>query len=451
MTIATKKHLQRRSVLRGLGIAVALPLLDGMVPAFAALRNTAAAPVRRLGAFYIPMGANMAAWTPATEGDGFELSPSLAPLENFREHVLVLTGLNSEEAKIRAGEAGGNHARSQATWLTGVRAKKTDGPDFRVGTSMDQLAAQRVGDATQLASLELGIESGDIVGACDSLYTCVYTSTLAWRTPTTPLPTETNPRMVFERLFGDSDSTDPRARLVRIRHNASILDSVSADLQQLNRQLATPDRTKINEYLEGVRDVERRIQKAEEQSSRQLPVVERPAGVPESYEEHARLMFDLLILAFQTDMTRVATFMLGRELSGRAYPEIGIAEGHHPLSHHGNNPEKLAIQAKLNSFHLKQFAYFIDKMKSTPDGDGSLLDHSMLLYGSGMSNSQAHQMSDLPTLLVGGTGLGWRFGRHLRYPPDTPLTNLQLTLLEKMGVRIEQFGDSTGALHLLSV
>jgi hypothetical protein len=451
MMIVTKKHLARRAVLRGLGVTIALPLLDGMVPALAAIRNTAAAPARRLGAFYIPMGANMAAWTPATEGADFAMPSALGPLIPLREHVLVLTGLNSEEAKIRPGEAGGTHARTQSTWLTGVRAKKTDGPDFRLGTSMDQIAAQEVGQATQLTSLELGLEATDVVGACDSLYTCVYTSTLAWRTPTTPLPTETNPRMVFERLFGDSDSTDAKARSARMRENSSILDSLSSDLRQLETKLGVPDRTKVDEYLDGIRDIERRVQKAEEQGSRELPVVERPSGVPASYEQHAKLMFDLLVLAYQTDLTRVATFMMAHELSGRAYPEIAIAEGHHPLSHHGNNPEKLAMQAKLNSFHLKQFAYFLEKMKSTPDGDGSLLDHTIMLYGSGMSDSNAHQNSNLPTLLVGGRGLDMRFGRHIRYSADTPLANLQLLILEKMGVRVEKFGDSTGTLNLLSV
>ena len=449
--IVTKKHLSRRTVLRGLGVTIALPLLDSMVPALTALRATAAAPVRRLGAFYIPMGANMAEWTPASDGTAFDLPTALLPMAPFREHMIVLTGLNSEEAKIRAGEAGGSHARGQSAWLTGVRARKTDGPDFRLGTSLDQIAAQHMGQATQFTSLELGIERSDIVGACDSHYTCIYTSTIAWRGPTTPLPTEINPRQLFERLFGDADSTDPQARLARIRHDKSILDSLSAELRQLELQLPLPDRTKITEYLDGVRDVERRIQKAEEQGSRELPVVERPAAAPASYVAHAKLMLDLLVLAYQIDMTRVATFMLGRELSGRAYREIGIAEGHHSLSHHANNPDKLTLQAKLNSFHLQQFAYFLEKMKSTADGDGSLLDHTLLLYGSGMSDSQQHFTGNLPTLLVGGNGLDIRFGRHNRYSEDTPLANLHLTLLEKMGVQIEQLGDSTGSLNLLSV
>ncbi len=446
--VVLKKHLARRTVLRGAGAALALPFLDCMTPAFGAPHTPT---VKRLGAFYMPMGAHMAVWTPKTEGADFEMTAPLAPLEPFRRNLLVLSGLNSEEAKIRVGEAGGTHARSQSAWLTGVRAKKTEGTDFRLGPSMDQIAAEALGRETQLTSIELGIESNEVVGACDSLYTCVYTSTLAWKSPTQPVPTEINPRRVFERLFGDSDSTDARSRLSGIRRSRSVLDSLSTDLRQLTATLAAPDRAKMDEFLGGVRDIERRIQKAEEQQGRELPVLDRPAGVPASYEEHMHMMLDLLLLAFQTDMTRVVTFMLSRELSGRAYPEIGIAEGHHALSHHGNNAEKLAMQAKLNAFHLKQMAYFLDRMTRTQDGDGSLLDHSLFVFGSGMSNSQMHQNSNLPTLLLGGSATGITFGRHLRFPPDTPITNLFRAMLDKAGVRPERFGDSTGPLNLATL
>lgn len=446
--IVTKAHLSRRTMLRGVGASMALPLLDSMVPAFAATRNSAAAPVARFGAFYVAMGANMGQWTPKAEGSGVELSPILQGLQPWRDQLTVLTGLDDEEAQIRPGDSGGIHSRSQSTWLTGVRAKRTDGPDFRVGTSMDQLIAKEVGKQTQLTSLELTLEAGDIVGSCDYSYTCAYTSTLAWKTPTTPLPTELNPRAVFERLFGDADSTDAKARLSRIRDNGSILDSVMTDLTKMEKSLGPKDRAKVTEYLEAVRDIERRIQKAEEQSSRELPVVEQPVGVPASYEEHAKLMFDLLLLAYQTDLTRVSTFMLSRELSGRSYPEIGITEGNHPLSHHQNDPEKMAKQAKLNTFHIKLFSHFLDKMKNTPDGDGSLLDHTVMLYGSGMSDSNLHYPNNLPTLLLGGKALGLKGDRHLRFDKGTPLSNLHLRLMEQMGVRMDKFGDSTGRLIL---
>jgi hypothetical protein len=447
--IVTGAHLSRRTVLRGAGAAVALPLLDAMVPALVPTARTAAAPVMRFGAFYVAMGMQMNQWTPAAEGTTFELPPILSAIAPHRDQLLVLTGLDDEEAQNRPGDSGGIHSRSQSTWLTGVRAKRTDGPDFRVGTSVDQIIAKAIGGDTQLNSLEMTLEAGDVVGSCDYSYTCAYTSTVAWRTPTTPLPTELNPRAVFETLFGDADSTDARARLARIRDNASLLDSVSADLARMDRKLGARDRTKVAEYLDALRAVEKRIQKAEEQSARELPVVEQPVGVPASYEEHAKLMFDLLLLAYQTDLTRVSTFMLSRELSGRSYPEIGITEGNHPLSHHQNDPEKTAKQAKLNTFHMKLYAYFLDKMKATPDGDGSLLDHTVMLYGSGMSDSNLHWPGNLPTLIVGGRKLGIPTGRHVKFPGGTPLANLHLALMDKFGVRMESFGDSKGRLSVL--
>ncbi len=448
--ISTRKHLSRRTVLRGAGTAVALPLLDSMVPAHAALRTTAAQPAMRLGAIYVPMGVNMSMWTPKAEGP-LRLSPILQTIAPFKEQMLVVSMLDSEGAVARPEDGGGAHSRVQPTWLTGVHIKKTDGPGFRAGTSMDQLAAQQVGEATQLPSLELALESVDLVGACEFGYTCAYTGTLAWRTPTAPLPMEVNPRNVFERLFGDADSTDPKARLARMARNRSILDGVLKDLDRLQRGIGPKDRAKVAEYLDSVRDLERRIGKAEEQAEQEMPVVEQPVGAPASYEEHGKLMFELLALAWQADLTRVSTFMIARELSARIYPEIGITEPHHPLSHHANDPEKLAKQAKLNMFHLGLFRTFLEKLRDTPDGDGSLLDHSMILYGSGMSNSDLHLPLEVPTLVVAGKDTGIRTDQHVRAAAKTPLANLQLALLDRMGCRVDAFGDSTGRLDVLAV
>lgn len=447
--ILTQKHLSRRTILRGLGASVALPLLDGMVPAHAALRNTAANPVRRLGAVYVPMGVNMARWTPKKAGP-LQMTPTLQALAPFKDQMLVVTGLDMETAVPGAEDGGGQHSRVQSSWLTGVHAKKTDGPGFEAGTTMDQFVARAMEQETQFASLEMALESVDLVGACEIGYTCAYTGTLSWRTPTTPLPMETNPRVLFERLFGDSGTTDPRARLARDQKNKSLLDSVAGAVTRLQKGIGPSDNVKLTDYLDAVRDIERRIQKAEEQSDRELPLVEQPAGVPPSYEEHAKLMFDLWALAWQTDMTRVSTFMMARELSVRTYPDIGVTEPHHPLSHHQDNPEKLAKQAKLNVYHLRLFSHFLEKLASTPDGDGSLLDHSMILYGSGMSDSNLHLPLNLPLVVMGGGAGQIASGRHLRFPRGTPVTNLQLTLIEKMGVPMDTFGDSTGTLNLLS-
>ena len=314
---------------------------------------------------------------------------------------------------------------------------------------MDQIAADTLGRDTQLRSLELALESVELVGACEQSYTCVYSGTISWRTPTTPLPMEINPRVVFERLFGDTGSTDPRVRSARNRRNLSLLDSVMDKVARLEKRLGPGDRGKLAQYLDAVRDVERRIQKADEQSDRELPVISQPAGIPQSYDEHALLMFDLMALAFQTDMTRVATFMIGREMSVRTYPQIGISEPHHPLSHHQNNPDKLAAQAKLNTYHLSLFVHALEKLRAADDGEGSILDHSTILYGSGMSDSNIHAALNLPTLIVGGGAGQITGGRHLVYPSGTPLTNLQLALLQKIGAPMEHFGDSNGALNLL--
>lgn len=442
--IVTKKSLPRRTVLRGLGSALALPYLDAMTPACA---GAAASPLR-LGVVFVPMGMHMAEWTPVKEG-ALELTPILRSLAPFQDRLLVLSGLDSKQAD---GTDGGIHPRCQGAWLTGVKPLRTEGPDMRIGTSMDQIAAAapNIGRQTQLASLELSLESGEMVGNCAYGYTCAYLATISWKTPTLPLAMEHNPRAVFERMFGTVDSTDPRARLSEIRKNKSILDTVTSKIGQLERQIDAPDRTKLAEYLDAVRDVERRIQKTEEQVGRPLPVLEQPAGIPGTFEEHLRLMYDLMALAFQTDLTRVSTFMVGKELSSRAFPEIGVPEPWHPLSHHANNPDKLAKQGKLNAYQMTLFAHLLRKLQATADGDGTLLDHTVFLYGSSMSDSNLHRMYDVPTMVVGGPAARLKGGRHIRYAQGTPLANLQLSLLEKVGVRVEQFGDSTGQLNLLS-
>ena len=443
--IVTKKHLPRRTVLRGVGAAIALPLLDGMVPAFAAIRNTAARSVRRLGVVYAANGMAMKYWRPEKVG-ALELAPIQLPLTPFRDRLLVVSGLDSKEAEAKDTAV---HARIQATWLTGVRAKRTEGPDIRLGISMDQIVAREFGDETQLASLELAMEPADLAGACLPGYSCAYNNTVSWRDATTPLPMEFNPRAVFERLFGATPSTSPDARRALIQRRRSILDGVTDKVADLQRRIGTGDRLKLTQYLEAVRDVERRMERADAQADQELPEVDRPAGVPATFEEHARLMFDLLVLAYQTDLTRVSTFALGRELSIRTFPEIGVPDPHHPLSHHQNDPVKLAKLAKIQTFHMQLFAEFLGKLQATPDGDGTLLDQTLLFYGAGMSDSNLHYMYDLPALVVGGPNFRIKTGRHLAYG-ETPLANLQLTLLDKLGLPVERFGDSTGQLNLLS-
>jgi hypothetical protein len=450
MNIAMKQALPRRTFLRGLGVSLALPLLDGMVPAFAAMRTTAARAVKRLGAIYVPNGVEMRMWTPKGEGTGFELPLILEPLEAFREQTLVLSGLADQPAVPAPGEGIGDHARASATWLTGVRVKKTEGPDIRAGVSLDQIVAQHLGQETQLASLELALDSVEVLGACDAGYSCAYANTIAWRTPTTPLPMENNPRAVFERLFGASDSTDAATRAARLAQDRSILDFVTAEVAALQRTLGAGDKGKLTEYLEAVRDVERRIQTAERQRTRELPVVAQPMGIPETFDAHAKLMYDLLALAYQCDLTRVATFMIGKEVSGRSYPEIGVPDGHHACSHHQNDPVKLAKLAKINRYHIQHFTYFLEKLRATPDGDGSLLDHSVFVYGSGISDGNIHFHLDLPMVVVGGGAGTLHGGRHLKYASDTPLSNLYVALLDKLGLPLDQFGDSTGQLDYLS-
>jgi hypothetical protein len=447
--IITKKQLPRRMVLRGLGATLALPLLDSMVPALTALSKTAAAPVRRFGVFYVPNGMSMGYWFPKTPGPIHELPPTLRSLAELENRVLLLDGLADEAANLVKG--GGDHSRSAGTFLTCVPFKVTTGADVLAAVSMDQIAAQELAKETQLASLELGIESNAMLGSCDGGSSCAYTNTIAWRTPTTPLPTERDPRAVFERLFGTSGSTDRTARLARLRRDRSILDLLGGAVGRLERILGPNDRTKLSEYLDSVRDIERRIQMAEDQSSREIPVVDQPAGIPSNYAEHAKLLMDLLALAYQTDMTRISTFMLAREVSGRAYPEIGVSDSHHPLSHHQDEPAKLERLHQVNEYHFQQFAYLVKKLAATPEGDGTMLDHSLFLYGTGISDSNTHFHDDLPIALIGGQAAGIKGGRYVRYPKGTPLANLHVTVLEMLGVSVEKLGDSTGRLDLSGV
>ena len=443
-----KKAIPRRAFLRGIGATLALPLLDGMVPAFATKLDTAANPPPRLSFVYTPNGMNMAEWSPAAEGAAYELSPTLEPLAAFRDQFLVLSGLNNNSGNALPGEGeSAPHERAGAVFLTGVHPKR----EGRVGISVDQIVAKELGKQTQVTSLELGLHSNNVVGQCEKGWSCAYLNTLSWRTATTPLPVEYQPRAVFERLFGDSNSTDPAVRLARIRKDSSLLDSVTQATARLLKGLGPDDRARLGQYMDAVRDVERRIQMAEEQSSRELPVLDRPSGVPSTFEEHAKLMFDLQVLAYQTDMTRVITFMLGREQSNRTFREIGIPDVHHALSHHRNDPDKLEKIFQIDVYHSRLFAYFLEKLRSTPDGEGSLLDHLMIIYGSSLSDGNEHLLQNLPLLLVGGGGGQLQGGRHIRYPESTPMTNLFLTVLDKLGIAVENFGDSTGKLELLSV
>lgn len=448
MVIIRKMHLSRRHMLRGLGAALALPVLDSMAPALSALAGSAVAPIKRLGVFYVPNGMSMPYWFPKTEGPLTAMPPTLKSLEAFKDRVLLCGGLADEPANRVRG--GGDHARSAGTFLTGVPFKLTSGADVFGSISMDQIAAKEFAKETQLASLELGIESNAMLGSCDGGASCAYTNTIAWSNETTPLPIENDPRAVFERLFGTSGSTDRGARLARIQQDRSILDFVNEQLSGLQRRIGPTDKIRVTEYLDSVRDVERRIQMAEQQNSRALPVVEQPIGIPSDYAEHARLMMDMLALAYQTDLTRVSTFMLAKEVSGRSYPEIGVADSHHPVSHHQDEPAKLERLHKINEYHFRQFAYLVDKLSKLPEGDGTMLDHTLFLYGTGISDSNTHFHDDLPIALVGGKAAGITGGRYIRYPKGTPLTNLHVTILGNMGVAVEKIGDSTGTVDRLT-
>ena len=447
--IITKKALSRRTVLRGIRAGLALPLLDSMVPALSAFDKSDAAPVNRFGAVYQPNGMNMQNWSPTADGTAFELPPTLKPLEPFRDRLLVLSGLNSKPEVMAVNLPVGFHSRASTRFLTDIQPKPTEGSDLVAGVSMDQIAARQLDQYTQLGSLELSLEPADSGGAGDPGFSKVYVDTISWRGPTTPLPMENNPRTVFERMFGDSGTTDPASRLARIKEERSILDSVTEAAADLQRGLGVSDRSKLTEFFAAIRDVERRIQKAEEQNGKELPVVDHPAGIPAGLTEHARLMYDLQVLAYQCDLTRIVTFMLGHEFSGRTYPEVGVPDAHHAISHHQGDPERLAKLAKIDLFNLTQFTYFLEKMRATPDGDGSLLDHSMIIYGAGMSDSNAHDPRNLPIVLVGGGCGKLKGGRHLQFAKDTPLANLHVTLLDKLGVHVDKLGDSTGELPQL--
>ncbi|HEY4361325.1 MAG TPA: DUF1552 domain-containing protein [Bryobacteraceae bacterium] len=442
----TKKSISRRTILRGVGTAVALPLLDAMIPAFAPAAT--AAPVRRFGVVYHPNGVIYDQWLPAGTGSQFELSSTLKGLEPFKDKLIVVTGLSSDPAEP-LGDGGGDHSRACGSYLTGVHVKKSDSI-VENAVSMDQIAAKTFERDTQLSSLQMTADENSLLGSCDLGYSCAYSSTISWLTPTLPLMAENNPRVLFERMFGASDSTDARVRGARLKQDRSLLDSVNERVNQLQRELGTADNRKMNDYLAALRDVERRVQKAEEQSSKELPDVNQPAGIPDSFEEHVRLLYDLQLLAFQSDLTRVTTFLYGREQTGRPYPQIGVPEPHHPLTHHQGDPVKMEKCTRIQRHHVGLFAEYLEKLQKTPDGDGSLLDHVILLFGSGISNSDRHTHGPLPTVVVGGGAGTLKGGRHLIYPEHTPLANLQLTLLNKLGVPTERLGDSTGQFKELS-
>jgi hypothetical protein len=439
--IISKKAIPRRTILRGMGSVLALPLLDSMMPALSALQKTAGKPINRFGVMYVPNGMIMKNYLPLTEGAAFELTPTLSALAPFREHVLVLSGL---ECIPTPGRPGGAHAKASTRFLTDVSPPLSE-TWLDAGISMDQILAQETGRQTQVASLELAMESGETAGACDTGFACPYTNTISWKAPNTPLPTQHNPRVVFERLFGDSTSTDPAVRLARLRQQRSVLDSVSEEVARLEGVLPQGDRAKLTEYLDAVRGVEQRIQIAEAQRDQQLPLVDHPAGVPASWDDHMNLMLDLQVLAFQCDLTRVITFMVGHEHSGMTYPQIGVPDAHHPISHHQQEPEKVAKVATINAYHVQMFARLLQKLQATPDGDGTLLDHVTMMYGAGIADSNSHSPIDIPMILAGGGAGHLKGGRHIRFK-NMPLANLHLTLLDQFGVRRDQIGDSTGKI-----
>jgi hypothetical protein len=437
MTFLTKKSLPRRTLLQGLGTTMALPFLDAM---FAPFARASTKPVNRFQAFYVPNGMAMEYWVPKGEGTAFELSPILEPLAPFRNQMLVLSGIKANWNYIHAGASG--------SFLTGTTRGGRNEVEIIADVSMDQLLARHFAKDTQVPSLELSMDAPANAGACTGNLSCVYTHTLSWRSPTQPLPMEWNPRAVFETLFGDSGSTDHAARESRLQQHKSILDSVTAKLTDLKRELGPQDQVKVDEYAEAIRDVERRIQNAENQSDTELPAMEQPQGAPPVFEDHLALMLDLQLLAFQSDLTRVISFMIGKEQSARPYPQIGVPEAHHPLSHHNDIPELIAHMSKINRYHTQLFSQYLAKLRATPDGDGSLLDHMTIMYGSGISNSTRHSGENLPLLVVGGGGGRLKGGRHLTYSDKPTIANLLVTLMDKMDVPVDHLGGSTGRLPL---
>lgn len=447
MRLITKKHIPRRAFLRGVGVTLSLPLLDSMIPAQTPLAKTAAKPQFRMGLCFMPHGAVMDNWTPKAEGANFEISRSLKPLEPFKDQLVVLTNLaHHNAAPAGPGDNGGDHTRSPAVYLNGTHPKRTDGADIRAGTTIDQIAAQHIGQDTRLPSLELAIEDySGLVGSCDVGFSCTYMNTISWSTPTTPMPMEINPRVVFDRLFGDGSSA--QERLERIEQERSILDAVTGQVRKLEGSLGANDRNRVAEYLDTLREIERRIALAEKQSNISGVVIPAtPAGIPDDHQTHTKLMFDLMAVAFQADITRISTFMMAREVSYRTFPMLGISEAFHPASHHQNNPARLEQLTRINTYHAGLWGYMLEKLRSIKDGEGTLLDHTLMLYGSGMSNSNVHNHSPLPILMAGGAAGGLKGNRHLVYPEKTPMSNLLLSILHKAGVEQAEIGDSTGPL-----
>ena len=442
MQYITKKSIPRRTFIRGVGATFALPLLDAMVPAATALSKTPAMGPKRLGYVFMPMGCDQSRWTPRSEKSLDKLSPILDSLKEVKNDLTVFTNMELRPAYP------GSHATSNSSFLSAARAKPTESSDYYLGTTADQVAAKEIGQDTQLPSIELAMDIMQIVGQCDNGYACVYQNNLSWSSPTTPLPAEAHPRIVFENLFGEGGTREERQEMLKKR--SSLLDSIVADMNRIKQDLGASDQAKVTDYLDAIREVERRIQKAESDSNdNPLPDLDRPVGVPVSYADHARLMFDLQLLAYQGDITRIATFQIARETSNRSYPEIGVPDPHHPLSHHGDDPDKIARMSKINAFHVSLYAEYLEKLKNTPEGNGSLLDNSLILYGSGIGNPNVHDHTNLPIIVAGGSSGGMKGNRHIRYDKPTPLANLHLTLLEKMGVKIDSFGDSTGMIDEL--
>ncbi len=441
--VITKLALPRRTFIRGMSAAVALPFLDAMLPALRAQAKGAP----RFAAIYCGNGCNMIDWTPATEGVNFEMSPTLKPIEGFREQMIVATGLDNYQATDQ-GDVGGQHPRAAPAFMSCEHPKQTEGADVRAGTTIDQMIAERICRDTKLPSLEVSVDRNDVVGACDHGYACAYMNSMSWRSPTDPLPSETNPRFVFERMFGVGATAEER--LARVQEDRSILDGLTREISHLRSRLGASDRTKLSQYFDAVRDVEQRIAKVESTNS-DFAVPDQPVGVPETFKEYIELMFDLQVLAFQADITRVSSLMMARENVNRAYPEIGLPEAHHSISHHGNNPEKVKNYTKLNTYHIETLGYFLTKLKETTDSDGSLLDNTVVLWGSGMSDGNVHNNYNVPVVLVGGRNLQVKGNRHVKSPKGTPLANLMLGVMDRYGVEREKFGDSTSEINLMTI